>query len=207
MRLPNLASTIALACLAAFSATGPSFAQSATAAAPAPLPANPWPRVVDLANGQVLVYQPQINKWEGNRIAFRSALAIKPAGAKEETFGVIFANARTQVDKVTRTVVFEDLKITKTDFPTLPDHGAAYSAELAQEFAKSVRAVSLDRLEASLAIAGIKPPTVAVQNNPPRVIVSYQPGDPGAHRRCAGPAAGSQSQPREARDQHPRADP
>ena len=43
---------------------------------------------------------------------------------------MIFATARTQVDKVTRTVVFENLKITKSDFPTLPDRGAAYAAEL-----------------------------------------------------------------------------
>jgi hypothetical protein len=44
---------------------------------------------------------------EGNRIDFRAAVAIKPTGAKEETFGVVFATARTQVDKVARTVVFE----------------------------------------------------------------------------------------------------
>ena len=52
------------------------------------LPADPWPRVVDLTNAQVLVYQPQVNKWDGNQIDFRAALAIKPAGAKDETFGV-----------------------------------------------------------------------------------------------------------------------
>jgi len=147
----------------------------APAPAPAAPPADPWPRVVDLKNGQVLVYQPQVNKWEGNRIDFRCALAIKPEGAKEEAFGVIFANARTQVDKVARTVVFEDLKFTKTDFPTLPNHGAAYTTELQSEFAKSVRTIALDRLEASLALAGIKPPAVAVQNTPPQVIVSYSP--------------------------------
>jgi hypothetical protein len=58
----------------------------------------------------VLVYQPQVNSWDGHRIDFRSALAIKPTGANDEAFGVIFANARTEVDKVARTVVFEDMK-------------------------------------------------------------------------------------------------
>ncbi len=178
MRLPLFASTIAVAGVAIFAISGPLFAQAKAAPSAAPaaqLPADPWPRVVDLTNGQVLVYQPQVNKWEANRIDFRSALAIKPTGAKEETFGVIFANARTQVDKVARTVVFEDLKITKTDFPTLPNHGAAYTTELQSEFAKTIRTISLDRLQASLALAGIKPPTVAVQNDPPQVIVSYSP--------------------------------
>ena len=151
----------------------------APAAAKAPAagqpPADPWPRTVDLKNGQVLVYQPQVNTWDGNRIDFRSALAIKPLGAKEEAFGVIFANARTQVDKVARTVVFEDMKITKTDFPTLPNRGAAYTAELQTEFAKTIRTISLDRLTASLALAGVKPPVAEVQNNPPQVIVSNSP--------------------------------
>jgi hypothetical protein len=38
-----------------------------------------------------------------------------------------------------------------------------------------VRTISLDRLELSLAAAGIKLPTVAVNNTPPQVIVSYSP--------------------------------
>jgi hypothetical protein len=155
----------------------PAVAQAAAAPATAApgLPADPWPRTVDLRNGQVLVYQPQVNSWNGNRIDLRSALAIKPVGAKDESFGVIFANARTQVDKVARTVVFEDMRFTKVDFPTLPDRGAGYAAELQAEFAKSIRTISLDRLTASLALAGVKPPAVEVQNHPPQVIVSYQP--------------------------------
>ena len=145
------------------------------AAATAKLPADPWPRDVSISNAAVLVYQPQVNKWTDNQIDFRCALAIKPAGAKEETFGVVFATARTQVDKVARTVVFEKLTITKSDFPTLPNHGAAYTAELQKQFATGLKSISLDRLEASLALAGVKPPTVAVNNAPPQVLVSYSP--------------------------------
>ena len=53
--------------------------------------------------------------------------------------------------------------------------GAAYTAELQKNIASDVRTISLDRLEASLAVAGIKPPTVAVRNEPPQVIVSNSP--------------------------------
>jgi hypothetical protein len=149
------------------------FAQ-ATAKAPT-LPADPWPRDLSIPSAAVLVYQPQINKWEGNQIDFRAAVAIKPTGAKEETFGVVFATARTQVDKVMRMVVFENLRITKSDFPTLPNHGAQYAAELQTRFASNLKTISLGRLEASLAAAGIKPPTVPVNNAPPQVLVSYSP--------------------------------
>src|SRR4030095_17040011 len=123
----------------------------------------------------VLVYQPQVNQWTDNQIDFRCALAIKPTGAKEETFGVVFATARTQVDKVARTVVFENLRVTKSDFPTLPGRGSSYAGELQTRFARDLKTISLHRLEASLKAAGIKPPTVPVSNTPPRVIVSESP--------------------------------
>ena len=143
-------------------------------ASPAPV-ADPWPRALSVAGADVLVYQPQINSWNGNQIDFRAALAIKPAGAANETYGVVFATARTQVDKVARRVTFDNLQITRRDFPTLANNGAAYAAELQKRLAGGLRTISLDRLEASLAASGIKPSPVGVDNTPPRVIVSTTP--------------------------------
>jgi hypothetical protein len=151
------------------------------AAVPPPKPAPPqspvetWPRAVSLSDAAVLIYQPQIGQWVDNRIDFRCALAIRPKGAAEETFGVIFASARTKVDKSTRTVILDDLQVTKSDFPRLADHGAAYAAELQTAFATRVHTISLDRLKLSPALSGAKPVPVAVQNAPPRVIVSTSP--------------------------------
>ena len=171
MRLHSVLRSLVL-CIGALGAPAALFAQGGPVDTP---PADSWPRGVDLGDAQVLVYQPQVNSWTDNQLSFRAALAIKPTGAKAETFGVIFATTRTQVDKVLRTVTFENLKISKIDFPTLPNRGAAYATELETQFAASIRTMSLDRLESSLALAGIKPPTVAVQNNPPWIIVSYAP--------------------------------
>ncbi len=171
MRLHTVLRCLVL-CVGALGAPAGLFAQGAPADTP---PADSWPRGVDLGDAQVLVYQPQVNSWTDNQLSFRAALAIKPSGAKAETFGVIFATTRTQVDKVLRTVTFENLKISKIDFPTLPNRGAAYATELQTQFAASIRTISLDRLESSLALAGIRPPTVVVQNNPPWIIVSYAP--------------------------------
>ncbi|HQR11574.1 MAG TPA: hypothetical protein PLW68_09620 [Casimicrobiaceae bacterium] len=169
LRLMLVSVTLAGASFAVF---GQAPAANASAS---PIPADPWPRELSLSNASVLVYQPQVNKWADNQIEFRSALAIKPTGASEETFGVVVATARTQVDKILRTVVFENLKITNSDFPTLPNRGAAYADELQKQFAAGVRSISLDRLETSLALAGIKPPAVEVNNAPPRVLVSNSP--------------------------------
>jgi len=173
MNLKNT-SACALLCLACLGAAGEAIAQPAPAAA-ANLPADPWPRDVSIPSAAVLIYQPQVNSWVGNRIDFRAALALKPGGAQQETFGVVFANARTQVDKAARTVVFENLQLTKVDFPTLPDRGAAYASALQTGLTQQLRTISLDRLEASLAASGVKQVPVQVQNNPPQVVVSYTP--------------------------------
>ena len=95
-----------------------------------PIPTGSWPRHIKLSNALVVVYQPQINSWTDNRLDFRSALAIKPDGGANEAFGVVFVTARTNVDKTTHRVALDNMQITKSDFPTLPDHGAAYVAEL-----------------------------------------------------------------------------
>ena len=163
-----------LAAFSLFSAPVAAQAPNPPAAA-SPLPADPWPRDISIAGAAVLVYQPQVNSWNGNQLDFRVAMAIKPTGATSETFGSAFVTARTQVDKVARTVVFENLNITKSDFPTLPDHGSSYTAALQASMAKNMRSISLDRLEASLTADGIKPPAIALKNEAPTVIVSYSP--------------------------------
>lgn len=117
-------------------------------------PADPWPRPIQLPNASVLVYQPQVEAWNGNQIQLRAAMALQPAGTKAETFGTVFATARTEVDHETRTVVFSDISITKSNFPTLADKGAAYVAQLKPKLASSQRTISLDRLEASMKVAG-----------------------------------------------------
>jgi hypothetical protein len=149
---------------------------AASAQQPGQLPADPWPREIAVANAKLLVYEPQVNSWSGNTLDFRAAVAVRPAGAKPEIFGVIWATARTQVDRVSRIVALEGFTVTRGDFPTLPDRGASYVAALQQSLARSQRTIALDRLEASLAAAGaVKPLTVAVNNDPPRILVSEVP--------------------------------
>jgi hypothetical protein len=60
----------------------------ALAQPPAPgTPPDPWPRVIDLSNAQVLMYQPQVTSWVDNRMEMRAALAMKSPRDKSKTFG------------------------------------------------------------------------------------------------------------------------
>src|SRR5215470_9521425 len=83
------------------------------AAAPAP-PVNPdpWPRQIQTPGGLLRVYQPQVESWHGNTLAFRAAVASTPAGSGSEAFGVVWGTAHTAVDRVSRQVALFDLKLT-----------------------------------------------------------------------------------------------
>ena len=136
-----------------------------------------WPREFKLSSSTLLVYQPQVNSWDGNLLDFRAVVAAKRAGSDQETFGVIWARARTQVDRVARMVLLEDVTLTKSNFPTLPDNGAALLREFQVQLASvAKRIIALDRLEASLAAsATVKPAGIPVNNAPPTILVSYAP--------------------------------
>jgi hypothetical protein len=158
----------------------------AVQAAPAPTPAppastgtaaDPWPRQLDLSNGTMLVYQPQVQSWKGNRLDFRSAVALLPHDGKgAETYGVIFATAMTTIDKFSRTVYMDEVSVYEIRFPTLPDNGSAYLPGVKQTLPTALGSMSLDRLQASLAASGtVDPPPVQVNNTPPAIVVRYGP--------------------------------
>src|SRR5215468_3806756 len=81
--------------------------------APAPTDPDPWPRQLQVSDAMLTVYQPQVESWQGNQLAFRAAVAAKAQGANTETFGVIWGSARTEVDRVARRVTLEDLRLTR----------------------------------------------------------------------------------------------
>jgi hypothetical protein len=158
------------------SAAPPVAGQASSPAQAASRPADPWPRDVTLATADALIYQPQVESWTGNALGWRVAVALRPNGEKAETFGVIWGTARTDVDRVTRTVELNDLVVSKANFPTLPDKGAQYLPTLRPALANALQTMALDSLEASLAASNtVKPTGHAVRNDPPRVIIAYGP--------------------------------
>jgi hypothetical protein len=156
---------------------GPTTAQTSSGKTTPPAPTDPWPRQMTLDGGATaLVYQPQVDSWQGNVLEFRAAVAIRPAGSTQEVFGVVWATARTRVDRVARMVTLADLAIARSDFPTLADRGAAYAQALKKRLPPAGTTIALDRIEASLAAStAVKPAGVEVKNDPPRVIVSESP--------------------------------
>ncbi|MFL6447522.1 MAG: hypothetical protein ACJ746_07515 [Bryobacteraceae bacterium] len=134
-----------------------------------------WPRTITSGADTFLIYQPQVETWEGNLIHLYSAVELKVGTKSASKYGVIWFTARTEVDKVNRLVTLEQAQLTKVKFPGTPEKEEQLTALVQKVFPGATRTVSLDRLEAALAAAGAAVKKVDVKNTPPRVIIATRP--------------------------------
>lgn len=137
-----------------------------------------WPRKLTAGDTTLTIYQPQVDTWEHNRLSARAAVAVDIKGSTHQTFGVIWINARTDVDKEDRIVTMHDFTIQRASFPTAEGKADEYLALIRKHVPeKMVRTIGLEKLEANLAVtqAEIKAPKRPIKNDPPRVIYSKEP--------------------------------
>jgi hypothetical protein len=136
-----------------------------------------WPREFEDNGTKLAIYQPQIEKWEGTDFASRAAVAITSPGADAPVYGVVWFNARADVDKAAGVVTLNDIQVTKVKFPTAPKRETEYLALIRRHVPTESRAIALDHLEASFAISEAvkKARAVPVKNNPPRIIYTTTP--------------------------------
>src|SRR5580704_5156099 len=95
-------------------------AQKAKQSASKPPTDKGWPRTFSSGADTFSVYQPQVEKWDGNRVYLYSAVEVENKTAKSSNYGVIRFNARTEVDKLNRTVTLDQVQLTKVNFPAEP---------------------------------------------------------------------------------------
>jgi hypothetical protein len=136
-----------------------------------------WPRVLFRDGITNIIFQPQLDFWDNYTWKATAAVAIQPQGAPQPTFGTIKLQAATRVDRVERTVVFEQLQITSAEFPSASAQAEGYLKTLRSLLPKQVPGISLDRVEASLALieARRKASGMPLNNDPPTIIYSTQP--------------------------------
>src|SRR5215471_12804648 len=140
-----------------------------------------WPRPLSTRAGIFSIYQPQLDSWDGFRYQAHAAVAVKVPGDSRDVYGVIWIEARTQVDKPNRLVTLTNVKIPKVQFPSAADKGEGFQAALRESLGTQMPAalspISLDRLEASLAIGAAekKSEQHPLKNDPPRFVFSSVP--------------------------------
>jgi len=133
-----------------------------------------------------VLFQPQIEDFEGREIVARAAVALTPTGATTPVFGAVWLQALIDVDRDVRTVSVYDIRVDRVRFPeTLPETErlvAALERELPTlEFDLSLDRflTSLENVESRRALAGeleMAPPVIVFRAEP-SVLVMID-GDP-----------------------------
>ena len=134
-----------------------------------------WPRTFTSGTDTFVLYQPQVDKWDGNRVDLYSAVEFKAGKDSPAKYGVVWFQARTEVDKLDRLVTLDQAQVTKVKFPVAPDKEAELTALLDKKLPGVTKTISLDRLEAALEANGEPIKGVEVKNDPPKVIFAAMP--------------------------------
>lgn len=136
-----------------------------------------WPQVVVRDGVTNTIYQPQLQAWDYATVRAISAAAVQPRDVAQPTLGTLEFTARTRVDRAARTVFLDQLEVTAVNFPAAGPQAGAYAATFRSLVPKQLTAISLDRMEASLAIleARHRASSHPLGNEPPEIVVSTRP--------------------------------
>ena len=91
-----------------------------------------WPKQIDLDQATILIYQPQIEGFEGDILSSRAAVSVTAASQEEPAFGVIWMDARVTTDRNTRMVEILDVKVTRVRFPEASDDRQKQLAQIVE---------------------------------------------------------------------------
>src|SRR5215469_5415423 len=136
---------------------------------------NGWPREFTSGDSIFTVYQPQLENWDGNLINLYCAVELKSTKESAAKYGVVWFQARTEVDKINRLVTLDQGKVTKVKFPLAEEKESELTALLEKTFPGAARTISLDRLEAALEAENETFHGVDVKNDPPKIIIASKP--------------------------------
>lgn len=138
---------------------------------------SPWPVQVTDNGRTFLIYQPQVDKWENNRLEGRSAVSVRNDASGQQNFGVVYFSARTELDQGGRTVTVRDAVVSKADFPAVTTGVDDYLSVLRPQFAAQSWRVAQDRLQSDMEIDRLAQQSSKqpLRNDPPRILVSERP--------------------------------
>ncbi len=136
-----------------------------------------WPRELDASQHTIIMYQPQLETFEGNEVTVRAAMSATKDGETMPMFGVVWMSARVETDRDTRMVEVLDITVSNVRFPEATDEGQEALANLIEEeVPKWELTLSLDRLLAGLELVE-KERTVSedLNNAPPKIVFTTSP--------------------------------
>lgn len=136
-----------------------------------------WPRQIEVPKGTIIIYQPQLEMFNGVDLKCRSAISVTPKGSDRPSWGAMWFDARLLVDRDQRMASIQELKIPKARFTgSTPEQEKKLKAFIEEEVPKWNLSISLDRLLTGIQGSGRRLMAQdRLNDNPPRIIVSETP--------------------------------
>ena len=145
----------------------------------------PFPRQFEQGSLRFWLHSPQFESLSGNQIRGRAAVSVQIGERKSAqghaeaqlTYGVLWFSARVEIDKMHRIATLSNIRIDRASFPTRAGEEGAYLAAIQKTAANVRKAVSLDQLEASIALGQVQSTerSMPVSNIAPEIIFAFEP--------------------------------
>lgn len=130
--------------------------------------APPWPKKLSGDKGEIILYQPQVESFAGDKLESRAAIAVKTTDMDEMIFGAMWFESRLATDMETRMATLVRTEVTAAVFSGVEQERVdRLSRFLEQEIPTWDFEVSVDRLLASLPDGARH--EEGLQGTPPRI--------------------------------------
>ena len=131
-----------------------------------------WPQVISAPEGEIIVYQPQPERLEGNRLQGRAAFQLDLAELEEPIFGAMWFSARLETDRSADVATVLDLAVESVTWPDSKDaQEQRFTAVVEGAMPTAGFDISLSALAASLETAEVVQQSLEELNNEPPEIV------------------------------------
>jgi len=133
-----------------------------------------WPQEIVIDLGTIVVYQPQPEKLDGNRLTGRAAMSLEINDRAEPIFGAFWFESTIDTDRDAGTALIRDVHITSVRWPDSRDADEQRFTSVVEGAVPATGfEISLEALSASLESAEVERRSLENLNtDPPRIVFS-----------------------------------
>ncbi|MGC2432424.1 MAG: hypothetical protein WA433_01475, partial [Desulfobaccales bacterium] len=136
-----------------------------------------WPKRFEAPKGAVVMYQPQLEDFQGDVLTGRAAVSVKKKEWKEPVFGAVWLSGRVLTNRDTRMATIAEVKVTDAKFPQAkPEEVERLKTFLNEQMHNWTIPIGMDRLLADLEVLEkAQAEDRGLKNEPPQIIFVSHP--------------------------------
>ncbi len=135
-----------------------------------------WPREMQHEKGTIVMYQPELELFDGTKLEARAAVSIKRPSDTAAVFGAVWISSTVNVDRDLRMVYIKTLQITNVRFPESVKDQETLKKTIAEALMKDLPPLSLDELVTAMdAVKAQNNNAAKFKNDPPEIIYATSP--------------------------------